>query len=69
MPAARDLRTHPLHLGLGARAEGQPAFAGMDWYEAYARRTAGDGAEGRLVSLHDSPPTGTCGSAIRPGTR
>lgn len=50
---ARDLRTFPLHLGLGARAEAQPAFAGMEWYEAYALRTAGDGAEGRLVSLYD----------------
>lgn len=47
------LRTNPIHLGLGARAEAQPAFTGMEWYEAYAARTAADGAEGRLVSLHD----------------
>lgn len=53
-PAApRDLRTYPVHLGLGARAVPQPAFEGMAWYEAYGARTAGDGAEGRLVSLHD----------------
>jgi len=24
----------------------------MEWYEAYAARNAGDGIEGRLVSLH-----------------
>lgn len=48
-----DLRKQPVHLGLGARAEAQPAFSGMDWYEAYAARTAADGAEGRLVALHD----------------
>lgn len=50
---ARDLRTHPVHLGLGARAEPQPAFTGMEWYEAYSLRTAADGAEGRLVSFYD----------------
>jgi hypothetical protein len=48
-----DLRTHPVHLGLGAAATPQPAFAGMPWYEAYAERTSGDGAEGRLVSLYE----------------
>lgn len=48
-----DLRTHPVHLGLGATAVAQPAFAGMPWYEAYAARTAADGVEGRLVSLYD----------------
>jgi mannose-6-phosphate isomerase-like protein (cupin superfamily) len=48
-----DLRTCPVHLGLGARAEQQPAFTGMEWYAAYAARTALDGAEGRLVSMHD----------------
>lgn len=41
-----------VHLGLGAKAEAQPAFDGMEWYQAYAARTAGDGAEGRLVSLY-----------------
>lgn len=41
-----------VHLGLGAKAEVQPAFDGMAWYEAYTTRTAGDGAEGRLVSLY-----------------
>jgi hypothetical protein len=50
---AHDLRTHPVHLGLGATVVPQPAFAGMPWYEAYAQRTAGDGAEGRLISLYE----------------
>ncbi|MBX9795331.1 cupin [Sphingomonas sp.] len=44
--------THPAHLGLGATARPQPAFTGMDWYADYVARTAGDGAEGRLVSLY-----------------
>ena len=48
-----DLRTHPVHLGLGATAVPQPEFAGMPWYEAYSQRTAGDGAEGRLVSVYE----------------
>lgn len=44
---------HPIHLGLGATATAEPAFTGaLDWYEAYERRHAADGAEGRLVSLH-----------------
>lgn len=51
--AVHDLRTHPVHLGLGARAEVQPAFTGMEWYEAYGQRVAADGKEGRLVSMHD----------------
>lgn len=48
-----DLRTHPVHLGLGGSAAEQPEFAGTAWYEAYAARTAADGAEGRLVALHE----------------
>ena len=48
-----NLRSHPLHLGLGATAVIEPEFTGkMDWYEAYAARHVADGAEGRLVSLH-----------------
>lgn len=52
-PLTNDLRTHPVHLGLGAKVLAQPEFTGMPWYEAYAARTAADGAEGRLVSLYD----------------
>ena len=44
---------HPVHLGLGARATVQEAFTGeMEWYARYEARTASDGVEGRLVSLH-----------------
>ena len=51
--AAHDITDHPVHLGLGASAEVEPFFTGeMDWYADYASRHAGDGAEGRLVSMH-----------------
>ncbi len=47
------LERFPLHLGLGARALPQPEFTGaMEWYLDYADRTAGDHAEGRLVTTH-----------------
>jgi quercetin dioxygenase-like cupin family protein len=46
------LDQQPVHLGLGATAGAEPSFTGMAWYEDYAARHAGDGAEGRLVSLH-----------------
>jgi hypothetical protein len=47
------LRDRPIHLGLGATAIIQPEFTGdMPWYEAYSERNAGDGAEGRLVTMH-----------------
>ena len=52
MGGSRSLFTYPLHLGLGATALPQPAFTGMEWYEAYGARAAADGAEGRLVSLY-----------------
>ncbi len=47
-----NLRAHPLHLGLGATAIPQPEFTGMEWYAGYTERNAGDGKEGRLVSMH-----------------
>jgi len=47
-----NLSTHPVHLGLGARATSEPEFTGMPWYAAYAERHASDGLEGRLVALH-----------------
>lgn len=48
-----DISTRPIHLGLGASAEAEPAFTGdMAWYEAYVARHDGDGDEGRLVALH-----------------
>lgn len=46
------LGERPIHLGLGATAIEQPPFNGMDWYTAYGERHDGDGAEGRLVSMH-----------------
>ncbi len=51
--AGTDIERFPLHLGLGATALPQPEFTGeMDWYEAYSKRVAADGAEGRLVTTH-----------------
>ncbi|QNM82391.1 cupin domain-containing protein [Sphingomonas sabuli] len=47
-----SLLTHPIHLGLGARALAQPEFDGMEWYADYEQRSTEDGVEGRLVSLH-----------------
>jgi quercetin dioxygenase-like cupin family protein len=48
-----DLSKYPLHLGLGATAVPQPEFTGdMGWYMDYGARNGGDGAEGRLVSMH-----------------
>lgn len=54
------LATHPVHLGLGAKAVSQPPMdSGMEWYQAYEARAAADGAEGRLVSqfTFDAPWT------------
>ncbi len=50
--AGTSLYEFPIHLGLGATALVEPLFGGMEWYEAYSRRHAADGAEGRLVSLY-----------------
>jgi len=47
-----SLAEYPIHLGPGGSAATQPCFTGMEWYEAYADRTAGDGADGRLVTMH-----------------
>ena len=51
--AGTDIKTHPIHLGLGATAETEPVFTGsMEWYIDYAKRHDSDGTEGRLVSMH-----------------
>lgn len=50
--SAPKLAEHFIHLGLGATAEVQPPFSGMDWYAGYGERHGGDGAEGRLVSMY-----------------
>lgn len=48
-----QLSRFPLHLGLGATAIPQPEMTGgMEWYQGYGERHGGDGAEGRLVSMH-----------------
>lgn len=47
-----NLFTHPVHLGLGAKALVQPAFTGIEWYPAYGARHESDGAEGRLVTIY-----------------
>ena len=46
------LEERPIHLGLGATAVPQPPFTGLEWYEGYGLRHDGDGADGRLVSMH-----------------
>lgn len=50
--SAPRLEERFIHLGLGARAVEEPPFAGMEWYEGYVARHAGDGTEGRLVSQY-----------------
>ena len=52
MAEPKRLAEQPVHLGLGATAQAQPPFTGIEWYADYEQRTAADGAEGRLVSLH-----------------
>lgn len=50
--AGTEIKAHPVHLGRGATAEVEPRFTGdMAWFEAYGARHAGDGKEGRLVSM------------------
>ncbi len=50
---ARHLGKNLIHLGLGATAVPQPDFTGdLDWYDGYGKRSATDGVEGRLVSMH-----------------
>ena len=51
--SANDINLHPIHLGRNATAEVEPKFTGdLQWYEDYASRHAGDGADGRLVSMY-----------------
>lgn len=52
-PSIIELSKTPVHLGLGAKVSVQPIFTGeLEWYERYAKETASDGIEGRLVTLH-----------------
>lgn len=48
-----DLSRFPVHLGLGATVERLDEFDGTPgWYERYSAAHAGDGIEGRLVTIH-----------------
>jgi len=50
---AFDLARFPVHLGKDATVVVQDEFTGdLAWYERYGARTAADGVEGRLVSMH-----------------
>ena len=51
---ANNISTHPIHLGAGATALAQPEFTGgMQWYEGYGERHGEEGADGRLVAMHE----------------
>ncbi|MGW6318086.1 cupin domain-containing protein [Streptomyces sp. NPDC055099] len=56
---AIDLRTTPVHLGLGSRAKPIEGFA---WdpqvLQAYSAAVAADGAEGRIVTIFDGDGLG-----------
>ncbi|WP_409062510.1 cupin domain-containing protein [Streptomyces sp. SYP-A7185] len=56
---AIDLRTTPVHLGLGSRARSIEGFA---WdpqvLQAYSAAVAADGAEGRIVTIFDGDGPG-----------
>lgn len=49
---ARKLAEEWIHLGLGATAEPQPPFNGMEWFDRYSEAHARDGQEARLVSQY-----------------
>lgn len=53
IPFKFRLTDFPVHLGLGAKVTLQDEFTGTPrWYQRYGERTANDGKEGRLVSMH-----------------
>lgn len=50
---SKNLSEYPVHLGLGASAESEPAFTGSpEWYAGYMARHEADGKEARLVAQH-----------------
>lgn len=58
-PNAIDLRTTPVHLGLGSRAKPVEGFAwDPEVLHAYSAAVAADGAEGRLVTIFDGDGPG-----------
>ncbi len=58
-PNAIDLRTTPVHLGLGSRAKPVEGFAwDPEVLHAYGVAVAADGAEGRMVTIFDGDGPG-----------
>ncbi|MFE7575428.1 cupin domain-containing protein [Streptomyces sp. NPDC057521] len=56
---AVDLRTTPVHLGLGSRARSIEGFAwDPEVLRAYSTAVAADGAEGRMVMIFDGDGPG-----------
>ncbi|KAB2588747.1 cupin domain-containing protein [Streptomyces arboris] len=56
---AIDLRTTPVHLGLGSRANAVEGFAwDPEVLQAYSAAVAADGAEGRMVAIFDGDGPG-----------
>ncbi|MFH9138131.1 cupin domain-containing protein [Streptomyces sp. NPDC017524] len=56
---AIDLRTTPVHLGLGSRAKPVEGFAWEpEVLQAYSAAVAADGAEGRTVAIFDGDGPG-----------
>jgi mannose-6-phosphate isomerase-like protein (cupin superfamily) len=56
---AMDLRTTPVHLGLGSRATPVEGFAwDPEVLQAYSAAVAADGAEGRMVAIFDGDGLG-----------
>ncbi|MFI8257551.1 cupin domain-containing protein [Streptomyces filamentosus] len=56
---AMDLRTTPVHLGLGSRAKPVEGFAwDPEVLRAYGAAVAADGAEGRMVMIFDGEGAG-----------
>ncbi|WP_433543751.1 cupin domain-containing protein (plasmid) [Streptomyces sp. CA-294286] len=56
---AIDLRTTPVHLGLGSRAKPVEGFAwDPEVLRAYSAAVAADGAEGRMVTIFDGEGPG-----------
>ncbi|MEU0227554.1 cupin domain-containing protein [Streptomyces sp. NPDC006284] len=54
-----DLRTTPVHLGLGSRAKPVEGFAwDPEVLQAYSAAVAADGAEGRMVMIFDGDGLG-----------
>ena len=53
-PMKFELAKHPVHLGLGATAAMLAEFDGtVEWYQRYGEAHDDDGAEGRLVAVHE----------------